>query len=199
MKIPHDSVGKIENPRRGFLKFGFAGITAALSLGLFKRTFAKSPFNDRVAIVVHEDEGKRIVMGRSKAQMTIKISAADHGIDCISFCTEDIVPGRKMHVHKHLSNDEVIFIQSGEGILTLGEKTIDVKTGTVVFVPKGVWHGLENSGTENIRMVFQYTPAGFEQYFVENGTSIGEQPKTRTREEYAATEKKYGMVYKEPR
>jgi mannose-6-phosphate isomerase-like protein (cupin superfamily) len=131
--------------------------------------------------------------------MTIKISAADHGIETMSFCTEDIVPGRKLPVHKHLSNDEVVFIQSGNGIFTLDEKTFEVKTGTVVFVPRGVWHGIENSGTENIRMVFQYTPAGFEQYFVENGTIVGGPPKTRTPEEYAATEKKYGMVYKIPR
>lgn len=199
MKISNDSAGKIENPRRGFLKFSFAGITAALSVGLSRRTFAKSPFDNGKAIVVHEEEGKRIIMGRSKAIMTIKISAADHGTESISICTEDIVPGRKIPVHKHLSNDEVILIQSGTGILTLDEKTIHVKTGSVAFVPRGVWHGLENSGTENIRMFFQYTPAGFEQYFVENGTAVGEPTKTRTREEYAATEKKYGMVYKEPR
>jgi mannose-6-phosphate isomerase-like protein (cupin superfamily) len=199
MKISHDVMSGTQNPRRGFLKFGFAGITAALSLGLFKRTFAKSPLEKGKGVVVHEEEGKRIIMGRSKAPMTIKISEADHGIESLSFCTEDIVPGRKMPVHKHLNNDEVIFIQSGIGILTLDEKTLDVKTGAVVFVPRGVWHGLENPGTENIRMVFMYTPAGFEEYFVENGTVAGEPVKARSREEYAATEKKYGMVYKEPR
>jgi mannose-6-phosphate isomerase-like protein (cupin superfamily) len=199
MKILNDSMKNAENPRRGFLKFGFAGITAALSLGLFKRTFAQSPIRNDEGVVVHEEEGKQIIMGRSKAQMTIKISHADHGIESVSCCTEDIVPGRKLPVHKHLNNDELIFIQSGKGIVTLGEKTMDVKTGTVVFVPRGVWHGVENSGTENIRMVFHYTPAGFEEYFVENGTAFGEPAKTRTREEYAATEKKYGMVYKVPR
>jgi mannose-6-phosphate isomerase-like protein (cupin superfamily) len=194
-----DTMSNIENPRRRFLKFGFAGITTALSLGLPERTFANAPFRNGEAVVVHEAEGKQIVMGRSKAIITIKISKADDGIESVSFCTEDVVPGRKLPVHKHLNNDEVIFIQSGTGIFTLGEKTIEVKTGTVVFVPRGVWHGLENPGTENIRMVIQYTPAGFEEYFVENGTAVGEPAKTRTREEYAATEKKYGMIYKEPR
>ena len=192
-------MNNIQNQRRNLLKFGLASLTAAISLGLSKLAFAKSPFKNVQAVVVHEDEGKHIIMGRSKAQMTIKISRADHGIESVSFCTEDIVPGRKIRVHKHLSNDEVIFIQSGEGILTLDEKTIYVKTGSVAFVPRGVWHGLENSGTENIRMVFHYTPAGFEEYFVENGTVVGSPMKTRSREEYAATEKKYGMVHKEPR
>ena len=45
-------------------------------------------------------------------------------------------------------------------------------------------------------MVFQYSPAGFEQYFIENGTLVGTAPKQRTPEEYAATEEKYGMIYK---
>ncbi|HYG20846.1 MAG TPA: cupin domain-containing protein [Ohtaekwangia sp.] len=188
-----------KNPRRNFLSFGFAGVAAALTLGLFKRTFADGVLYNGEPVVVHEAEGKQIIMGRSKAQMTIKISAADHGIENISVCTEDIVPGRKIHIHKHLHNDEIVFIQHGTGTFTLDEKTIPVKTGTVVSVPRGVWHGLENSGTENIRMLFMYTPAGFEEYFVENGTVVGSPPKTRTREEYAATEKKYGMVNKVPR
>jgi hypothetical protein len=46
-------------------------------------------------------------------------------------------------------------------------------------------------------MVFQYSPAGFEEYFIENGTPPGMPPKERTEDEYAATEKKYGMVYKD--
>jgi hypothetical protein len=35
------------------------------------------------------------------------------------------------------------------------------------------WHGLDNTGNENLLMVFQYSPAGFEAYFIENGTSAG--------------------------
>jgi hypothetical protein len=45
-------------------------------------------------------------------------------------------------------------------------------------------------------MMFQYSPSGFEEYFIENGTLVGMPPKERRTEEYAATEKKYGMVYK---
>ena len=97
-----------------------------------------------------------------------------------------------------MNNDELIFIHKGEGTLTLDEETIDVKTGDVVFVPRGTWHGLDNSGNETLKMVFQYSPAGFEEYFIENGTLVGMPAKENTEEEYAITEKKYGMVYKEP-
>lgn len=192
-------MNQIQQPRRKFLHIGFVGFFTALFASLPKISFGKYVSVNDKGIVVHEEEGIHILTGRRKAPMNIKISKAKHGVDNISFCTEDIIPGRKLRIHKHLNNDELIFINKGEGTLTLDEQSIEVKTGTVIFVPRGVWHGLENTGNENIRMVFQYSPAGFEEYFIENGTPVGMPAKERTEEEYAMTEKKYGMVYKEPR
>ena len=74
---------------------------------------------------------------------------------------------------------------------------IDVRTGDVAFVPRGTWHGLDNTGKENLLMAFQNSPAGFEEYFVENGTLVGMPAKVKTDDEYAITEKKYGMIYKD--
>jgi len=189
----------IQQHRRKFLKTGVLGFCTALFASLPKISFAKSNSNSDKGIVVHENEGIHILTGRRKAPMTIKISKTKHGVDNISFCTEDIIPGRKLRIHKHLNNDELIFIHKGEGIFTLDEQSIEVKTGTVIFVPRGIWHGLENTGKENILMVFQYSPAGFEEYFIENGTPVGMPAKERTEEQHAIAEKKYGMVYKEPR
>ena len=186
-------------PRRNFFKTAAAGAVTVLFGSLPKISVAESTFKDEKGIVVHESEGTRILTGRRKAPVNIKISKAKNGVQNISFCTEDIIPGRKLRVHKHLNNDELIFIHKGEGTFTLDEQIIQVKIGTVVFVPRGMWHGLENTGTENLQMVFQYSPAGFEEYFIENGTEVGFPAKERTAEEYAIAEKKYGMVYKESR
>ena len=192
-------MNQIKHPRRKFLQTGIVGFCVALFASIPKISFAKSTSNNDKGIVVHEDEGEHILTGRRKVPMTIKISKTKHGVDNISFSIEDMIPGRKMRIHKHLFNDELIFIHKGEGTLTLDEQTIEVKTGTVIFVPKGVWHGLDNTGKENLLMVFQYSPAGFEEYFIENGTQVGIQAKERTEEEFALTEKKYGMVYKDLR
>ncbi|HMK27299.1 MAG TPA: cupin domain-containing protein [Chitinophagaceae bacterium] len=189
----------IQQPRRKFLQTGVAGFCAALFASLPKISFAKSASINDKGIVVRESEGIHILTGRRKVPITIKIAKSKHGIDGISFCVEDQSPGRKMRIHKHLDNDELIFIHKGEGTLTLGEESIEVKTGDVVFVPRGTWHGLDNTGKENLLMIFQYSPAGFEEYFIENGTLVGMPAKEKTEEEYAITEKKYGMVYKEPK
>jgi mannose-6-phosphate isomerase-like protein (cupin superfamily) len=184
--------------RRKFLQSGVVGFCVTLFSSLPKISFAKSHSGNDKGIVVRKNEGIHLLTGRRKVPVTIKISQAKHGIDGISFCVEDQSPGRKMRIHKHLNNDELIFIHKGEGILTLDEESIEVKAGDVVFVPRGTWHGLDNNGKENLLMVFQYSPAGFEEYFIENGTLAGMPTKEKTEEEYAITEKKYGMVYKKP-
>jgi oxalate decarboxylase/phosphoglucose isomerase-like protein (cupin superfamily) len=185
-----------QHPRRKFLQFGFSGIVTSFLGGLPEIGLARSVTGNEKGLIVRKDEGIHILTGRRKVPISIKISKKKDGINDISFCVEDMTPGRKMRVHKHLNNDELIFIHQGQGSLTLDEIVYQVGTGDVVFVPRGVWHGLDNNSKEDLKMVFQYTPAGFEQYFIENGTTEGMPAKERTAEEYAATEKKYGMVYK---
>ena len=190
-------MNKIGQPRRRFLQFGAFGVITAIFSGLSKVSAAETLPDIPKGIIVREAEGIHILTGRRKVPIHIKISRANNGINAISFCTEDMTPGRKMRIHKHLKNDELIFIHKGEGSLTLGDSVYDVKTGDVVFIPRGEWHGLDNTGKNDLQMVFQYTPAGFEQYFIENGTEVGMPAKIKTEEEYAATEKKYGMVYRD--
>lgn len=184
-----------QQPRRRFLQIGTAFITA-LFAGFPKINQAQAISDNSKGVIVREGEGEHIITGRRKAPLTIKFSQEKNGINNISFLTEDIFPERKIPVHKHLYNDELIFIHKGEGIFTLDEQVTEIKSGTVIFVPRGVWHGLENTGKENIVMVFGYSPAGFEAYFRENGTPAGMPAKVRTAEEYAMTEKKYGMIFK---
>ena len=183
--------------RRQFLQTGIVGFCTAFFAGVPKISFGKRDSNIDKGIVVRENEGTHILT-RRKVPITIKISKGKQGIDGISFCVEEQDPGRKMRIHKHLNNDELIFIHKGEGLLTLGEESIPVKTGDVAFVPRNTWHGLDNTGSGIMLMLFQYSPAGFEEFFIENGTLAGMPAKEKTEEEYATTEKKYGMVYKEP-
>ena len=191
-------MNQIQQGRRKFVQTGIVGFCSAVFAGLPKISFARFAANQHKGIVVRENEGIHILTGRRKVPITIKISKEKHGVDGISFCVEEQTPGRKMRVHKHLNNDEIIFIHKGEGTMTIDEESIVVKTGDVVFVPRGTWHGLDNTGNETLKMVFQYSPAGFEEYFIENGTPVGMTAKEKTEEEYVITEKKYGIVYKDP-
>lgn len=181
--------------RRNFLKVGITGLLTALLTKLPQLGFTQAFRKNQDGIVVHEDEGIHILT-RRKVPLTVKLSKAKHGIEGISFCVEQMEPGTRMRIHKHLNNDELIFIHRGQGTLTLNDRTIEVKTGAVAFIPRGTWHGMDNTGTEKLHMVFQYSPAGFEEFFIENGTPVGMPTKPRSEEELIVTAKKYGMVYK---
>ena len=184
-----------QQQRRRFLRIGLISVFTAFLAKLPKIGLAQSSKTVDTGIVVREDEGIHI-LGRRKVPIAIKISKARHGVEGISFCREIMNPGVKMRVHKHLNNDELIFIHRGQGTLTLGDKLIEVKTGDVAFIPRETWHGLDNTGSEELQMIFQYSPAGFEEFFIENGTQVGMPTKQKTEEDYARTAEKYGMVYK---
>lgn len=44
--------------------------------------------------------------------------------------------------------DEIYYILSGHGKLKLGDDVIDIKPNMVIFIPAGVFHALDNSGSD---------------------------------------------------
>lgn len=142
-----------------------------------------------------QDGETYLITGR-QAPVTILVDKAKRGVESVSLCYEDIVPGDFIPVHKHLREDEVIFIQKGSGVFTLGEKEHEVKEGSTAFVPRGAWHGLKNTGSETLRMFFSFSPAGFENYFREIGVPPGVPWKGLSTNEFAAIDRKYAVVYR---
>ncbi|HEY0668156.1 MAG TPA: cupin domain-containing protein [Sphingobacteriaceae bacterium] len=183
--------------RKQFIEQGGFGL---FSLLLMRDTFHPD-FSDTEGIVVNEEEGEILqwpdrVTGDGTVRITIKISKLNN-TDTISFLSESFLPGDGIKVHKHSNEAELIFIHKGTGILTLGEKEHKVQQGSVALVPKGIWHGLKNTGTENIDMRFAYMPAGFEGYFRELGTPLGKPFVRRSVEEKRIIGRKWGIIRKE--
>jgi quercetin dioxygenase-like cupin family protein len=146
--------------------------------------------------VTNEEDQETYLIGPRKAPVSFMVDKNKKGVNAISFCREEIAPGTGIPIHRHLNEEEVIYVQYGNGIFTLGEKEFEVKAGSVAYVPKGIWHGLRNNNTANLRMLFTFTPSGFEDYFREIGIPKGSVPKDLTDEQYASINKKYGIVYK---
>jgi quercetin dioxygenase-like cupin family protein len=169
------------------------GFLSSLILPLPLLAKNRSDFN---GIVVSEQEGEAFQMRDGTAIVKIKIAKVQ-GAESISFLSESFKPGDALPVHKHLNEDELIFLHKGSGMFTLGDKQYEIKEGAVAIVPKGVWHGLQNTGSENIEMRFGYTPSGFEGFFREVGTSVGQPFIQKTIDERRAIAKKWGMIYKD--
>jgi mannose-6-phosphate isomerase-like protein (cupin superfamily) len=144
------------------------------------------------AKLLHADEGLRIPTPDGRV-VTIKVdSAANPGVR-MSMITEDIPPNAAIAVHLHQREDETIFIRTGSGIATLGEREVRVQAGATIYVPQGTWHGLRNDGTETLGMSAVFSPPGFEQIFKDRLVRPNRSPA-----ETAAHRKKFGIVYRTP-
>src|SRR5688572_28218000 len=104
--------------RRQFLQQGSLGFLSSTLLPLFAYAKNNSEFT---GLVVNEDEGQSFQMRDGTAIVKIKIAKVQ-GAESISFLSESFRPGDFLPVHKHLNEDEFIFIHKGSGFFTLGDK-----------------------------------------------------------------------------
>jgi mannose-6-phosphate isomerase-like protein (cupin superfamily) len=76
-----------------------------------------------------------------------------------------ILPGANPPPHIHHREDELFYILAGDITIVAGAQTVRASAGTCVHIPAGTIHTFRNEGRAPGRMIIQYTPAGFENYF----------------------------------
>jgi len=143
--------------------------------------------------VLQPGEGLRIPPTPDGRVVTIKVDSEATPRAKMSMIAEDIPPNGEIKVHLHQREDEIIYIRTGSGVATLGEREMPVTAGATIYVPQGVWHGLRNTGTAPLGMSATYSPPGFEQIFKQRLLRPN-----RTPAEIEADRKKYGIVYRTP-
>ena len=178
--------------RREFVQTAITGLVGSAMIPFTK--FGSSENLNKKGLVKNVNECETY-FGRENTSITIHISKSDN-IDSMSICTEELLPGFSIPVHKHLYADEIFHIIKGSGIFTLDNEEIQINVGGSAFVPKDTWHGLKNTGTELLLLTFGFSPAGFEDYFRQTGTLKGLPFKPKPQEQHDLLAKKYGMVYK---
>ncbi len=100
-------------------------------------------------------------------------------------------PGLGVPSHVHKREDEILWVVDGEFEVTLGERSLNVGGGTVLYLPRRVPHGFTNVGTRRGKTVFTVVPgASFEKFFDELAALPSEAPDMAR---VAAIFAKYGM------
>lgn len=73
---------------------------------------------------------------------------------------EATVPiGCETLLHLHRASEELYHFTRGEGRMTLGAETFEVRPGDTVCIPPGTPHRLENTGTEPLVLLCCSSPA----------------------------------------
>lgn len=71
-----------------------------------------------------------------------------------------IIPTGRAPLHAH-PHEEAVYILGGQGRLWIEDDPVgDLRPGSVVFFPIGVRHTLENTGTEDMKVLGAFSPAG---------------------------------------
>jgi mannose-6-phosphate isomerase-like protein (cupin superfamily) len=80
---------------------------------------------------------------------------------------EAIVAGDGPPQHIHQAEEEAFYILEGEVNVQIGERTIQGTAGSFILIPRGTLHTFWNAGSTPAKLLVIFSPAGFEQYFVE--------------------------------
>jgi quercetin dioxygenase-like cupin family protein len=77
-----------------------------------------------------------------------------------------IYPGGSVPVHSH-EQEEVYYIASGAGSITVNEETRSVQTGDCIYITPQSTHMLTNTSTDNMIMMFCYAPKAVAEHWAQ--------------------------------
>src|SRR2546430_1886868 len=86
----------------------------------------------------------------------------DRTTSAIALCSlaeEVLPPGARVARHHHQATEEVYYILSGHGRMTVGAEERAVAAGDAVFIPRETSHTLANTGPEPLVLLLVCGPA----------------------------------------
>ncbi len=86
----------------------------------------------------------------AEGRLALPITAATGSPNTVVYLEVD--PGKRIPPHTHTA-DEVFVVLQGEGIVTVGDESLEATTGAVAVAPAFLRHGWENTGSETLKLV----------------------------------------------
>lgn len=84
---------------------------------------------------------------------------AQHVCNNQSLAEALVMPGQKTALHRHRRSEELYHVTHGKGRMTLGAEQFEVKAGDTLVIAPGTPHCIENTGTEELRILCCCAPA----------------------------------------
>jgi quercetin dioxygenase-like cupin family protein len=132
--------------------------------------------------VLNPTEGEHLIRSgalttgaSSGGSLCIKVDPS-RGSNNVSMGTQVVPKGAGIRVHQHNGADEVLFVLEGNGFGILGDTRAPIEKGSAIYVPRGVWHGVENPDSD-LALLWVVAPPGLEELFRAISSAPGAPPK----------------------
>ena len=124
--------------------------------------------SDLSRYIVPPDQGEVLELGPPNAgKIIITVDPKNTGETRFCMLIQMLNPGGGVPDHLHEREEQILFFYAGHGTASLDDQEMDVHPGTTVYVPRQMWHGFTNTGTEPLCVFETTSPPGPENAFRE--------------------------------
>lgn len=104
--------------------------------------------------------GLRKEEGWVEMQVQFLIDQQTAGTDDFLLGWTVLPPGARHDRHRHHDADEFFVVLQGSGMIYTDDGREAAGKGDVVYTPRGHWHGFDNTGDEDVVLVWGWNGAG---------------------------------------
>jgi mannose-6-phosphate isomerase-like protein (cupin superfamily) len=141
-------------------------------------------------------DGKTYRLGRMT--LTFKTTGADNA-GAYTLCETIEPPDSGAGLHRHSTYDETHIICEGHFDCQLGDKTLKLGPGDMMFAPRGTPHSVKSIGPETGRELIISSPGGIFDAFIDevvtSMTESGSPSKSGAATDFRAIAAKYGIEF----
>ncbi|HKD81376.1 MAG TPA: cupin domain-containing protein [Candidatus Angelobacter sp.] len=149
-------------------------------------------------LLLEKNEGeRRIWRDPPPGEFTLKVSPENNGSQHLVFGTEDMVVGDEIPMHKHLGQDEIVYIEKGTARVHVADLDRELHAGGTVFIPAYTWVSIKNAGNESLRIVFVFSAPGFENLMRCESVPPNEKSIPMSEEEHKQCDHQGHVIYKQ--
>jgi mannose-6-phosphate isomerase-like protein (cupin superfamily) len=112
-------------------------------------------------MIITNRQHSRVINTGHGSEIRPLIDRTTSEITQCSLAEETLPPGCAVTPHRHRQIEEIYYILSGRGLMTVGDETREIGPGDAVYIPRGNRHTLENTGTDPIKLILVCGPAFF--------------------------------------
>lgn len=98
--------------------------------------------------------------GWVEMQVQFLVDQAGAGSESFLLGRTVLPPGARHERHRHHSADEFFVVLRGQGEIYTNLGRESCGTGDVIFTPRGHWHGFDNTGTDDVVLIWGWSGAG---------------------------------------